>query len=33
MIAAVPLYIKVIGKEFFPENKIIQLLTKTFNLI
>jgi len=30
MIAAVPLYtiIKVIGKEFFPENKIIQLLTK-----
>jgi predicted PurR-regulated permease PerM len=30
MIVAVPLYtiIKVIGKEFFPENKIIQLLTK-----
>jgi predicted PurR-regulated permease PerM len=30
MIIAVPLYtiIKVIGKEFFPENKIIQLLTK-----
>jgi predicted PurR-regulated permease PerM len=30
MIMAVPLYtiIKVIGKEFFPENKIIQLLTK-----
>jgi predicted PurR-regulated permease PerM len=30
MIAAVPLYtiLKVIGKEFFPENKIIQLLTK-----
>jgi predicted PurR-regulated permease PerM len=30
MIVAVPLFtiIKVIGKEFFPENKIIQLLTK-----
>lgn len=30
MIIAVPLYtiIKVVGKEFFPENKIIQLLTK-----
>jgi predicted PurR-regulated permease PerM len=30
MIIAVPLYtiIKVIGKEFFPENKVIQLLTK-----
>jgi predicted PurR-regulated permease PerM len=30
MIVAVPLYtiIKVVGKEFFPENKIIQLLTK-----
>ena len=30
MIIAVPLYtiLKVIGKEFFPENKIIQLLTK-----
>ena len=30
MILAVPLYtiLKVIGKEFFPENKIIQLLTK-----
>lgn len=30
MIVAVPLYtiMKVIGKEFFPENKIIQLLTK-----
>lgn len=30
MIAAVPLYtiLKVIGKEFFPENKIIHLLTK-----
>ena len=30
MIVAVPLYtiLKVIGKEFFPENKIIQLLTK-----
>ncbi|PKH69054.1 AI-2E family transporter [Flavobacterium sp. ALD4] len=30
MIAAVPLYtiLKVIGKEFFPENKIILLLTK-----
>ena len=30
MIVAVPLYtiIKVIGKEFFPENKIIMLLTK-----
>ena len=30
MIAAVPLYtiLKVIGKEFFPENKVIQLLTK-----
>jgi predicted PurR-regulated permease PerM len=30
MIIAVPLYtiIKVMGKEFFPENKIIQLLTK-----
>lgn len=30
MVVAVPLYtiIKVIGKEFFPENKIIQLLTK-----
>lgn len=30
MIVAVPVYtiLKVIGKEFFPENKIIQLLTK-----
>jgi predicted PurR-regulated permease PerM len=30
MIIAVPLYtiLKVIGKEFFPENKVIQLLTK-----
>ncbi len=30
MIIAVPLYtiLKVIGKEFFPENKLIQLLTK-----
>lgn len=30
MVIAVPLYtiLKVIGKEFFPENKIIQLLTK-----
>ncbi len=30
MIIAVPLYtmLKVIGKEFFPENKIIQLMTK-----
>ncbi|MDI1255723.1 MAG: AI-2E family transporter [Flavobacterium sp.] len=30
MIAAVPIYtmLKVIGKEFFPDNKIIQLLTK-----
>lgn len=30
MIIAVPMYtiIKVVGKEFFPENKIIQLLTK-----
>nr|WP_314834673.1 AI-2E family transporter [uncultured Flavobacterium sp.] len=30
MVIAVPLYtiIKVIGKEFFPENKVIQLLTK-----
>ncbi|HWS60176.1 MAG TPA: AI-2E family transporter [Flavobacterium sp.] len=30
MIVAVPLYtiLKVIGKEFFPENKLIQLLTK-----
>jgi predicted PurR-regulated permease PerM len=30
MITAVPLYtiLKVIGKEFFPENKIIHLLTK-----
>ncbi|MFE3872393.1 AI-2E family transporter [Flavobacterium sp. ZS1P70] len=30
MIVAVPLYtiLKVIGKEFFPENKVIQLLTK-----
>jgi predicted PurR-regulated permease PerM len=30
MIIAVPLYtiLKVFGKEFFPENKIIQLLTK-----
>ena len=30
MIAAVPLYtiLKVIGKEFLPENKVIQLLTK-----
>lgn len=30
MIAAVPLYtmLKVIAKEFFPENKVIQLLTK-----
>ena len=30
MIVAVPLYtiFKVIGKEFFPENKIIMLLTK-----
>jgi predicted PurR-regulated permease PerM len=30
MIIAVPLYtiLKVVGKEFFPENKIIQLLTK-----
>jgi hypothetical protein len=33
MIAAVPLYtiLKVIGK-IFPENKVIQLLTKIFNL-
>ncbi|MGL2994645.1 AI-2E family transporter [Flavobacterium sp. TSSA_36] len=30
MVVAVPLYtiLKVIGKEFFPENKLIQLLTK-----
>jgi predicted PurR-regulated permease PerM len=30
MVIAVPLYtiIKVIGKEFFPDNKVIQLLTK-----
>ena len=30
MIAAVPIYtmLKVIGKEFFPDNKVIQLLTK-----
>ena len=30
MVIAVPLYtiLKVIGKEFFPDNKIIQLLTK-----
>ena len=30
MIIAVPLYtiVKVVGKEFFPENKVIQLLTK-----
>ncbi|MFE3847708.1 AI-2E family transporter [Flavobacterium sp. LB3P45] len=30
MIVAIPLYtiLKVIGKEFFPENKVIQLLTK-----
>ena len=30
MVIAVPLYtiLKVIGKEFFPENKVIQLLTK-----
>ena len=30
MIVAVPLYtiLKVFGKEFFPDNKIIQLLTK-----
>jgi predicted PurR-regulated permease PerM len=30
MIIAVPLYtiLKVIGKEFFPENKVIQLFTK-----
>ncbi|HAT81621.1 MAG TPA: AI-2E family transporter, partial [Flavobacterium sp.] len=30
MIVAVPLYtiLKVIGKEFFPENKVIKLLTK-----
>ena len=30
MIIAVPLYtsLKVIGKEFFPENKIIKALTK-----
>jgi predicted PurR-regulated permease PerM len=30
MIVAVPLYtiIKVVGKEFFPENAVIRLLTK-----
>jgi predicted PurR-regulated permease PerM len=30
MIIAVPMYtaIKVVGKEFFPENKIIKVLTK-----
>ena len=30
MIIAVPLYtiIKVIGKEFFPNNKVVQLITK-----
>jgi predicted PurR-regulated permease PerM len=30
MIIAIPLYtiLKVFGKEFYPENKIIQLLTK-----
>jgi predicted PurR-regulated permease PerM len=30
MIIAIPLYtiLKVFGKEFFPENKLIQLLTK-----